>query len=139
MKNKRMALAMALALVLGLTLAATAQQGSTPAGDPQAAAESLRFGQESFQRGLYGQAKAYFKQALQADPSSETAWSFYDLCVIYDVAEQVKKAGRVVSTDAASPAPAAAAAAPPAPAPAPAMPAPPKAGGGMVIGHDEGC
>ncbi len=143
MKSKRLLLILGvlLALALGLGLAVQAEVGKSASGiDKKLCAEKLRFGIEAYQRGRYSQAKAYFKEAIQADPTNQRAWSYYDLSIMYDVAEQVKRAGRVVTSSAPAPgsAPwtekAPAAASTPAPAPAPA----PVKKGGIVI-DDEGC
>ncbi len=137
------ALGVVVALGLGISLAVEAEV-KKPAVclDKKLCAEKLRYGVEAFNRGRYSQAKAFFRQAVQADPTSIKAWSYYDLSVMYDVAEQVKRAGQVRTsgapkpgcpegTGAASP-PASQAA--PAPAPKPDTPASIPA-----IPEDEGC
>lgn len=143
MKGSRFAVALGLTLSLALGLGlAVAAEAPKPAQcvDQNACAEKIRFGREAFDRGQYSQAKQHFRQAVQADPSSNTAWAFYDLSVMYGVAEQVKNAGSVKvsgaptpeslkTTAPAAPAPAASAPAAPSPAP-PAIPA---------IKPDEGC
>lgn len=143
MKSKRVLLILGvfLALALGVGLAVQAEVNKPAACiNKQLCAEKLRYGKEAYLRGRYSQAKAYFKEAIQADPTNQRAWSYYDLSIMYDVAEQVKRAGRVVSSSAPAPgsAPwtekAPAAASTPAPPPAPA----PVKKGGIVI-DDEGC
>jgi len=63
----------------------------------------IRKGKESFSRARYGEAKEHFRQAIQADPASSKAWSYYDLSMIYTVAEQFKNHGRVVTSTAPPP------------------------------------
>ncbi|MBU4564277.1 MAG: hypothetical protein KMY53_15020 [Desulfarculus sp.] len=144
MKSKRLVMVFGLvaALALGLALAVPAKT-TKPENclDKKQCAEQLRFGKQAFERGDYGTAKGYFKQAVVADPTSPAAWAFYDLSIMYDVAMQVQKAGQVKVSGAPVPgvapqtAPSAASttAAPPPPAPAAAPPGIP------VIKADEGC
>lgn len=138
-------LGLVLALGVGLTLAVQAEVKKPDAcKDAQLCANKLRFGVEAFNRSQYRKAKVYFRQAVQADPSSIKAWSYYDLCVMYDAADQVKQAGRIKISDAPVPgsgpsAAAAAAAAPAATAP-PTTEAPAAAPPGIpTIPKDEGC
>jgi hypothetical protein len=109
----------------GWTLPAHSQ--GTAAGqayplDPETSALMLRKGKESFSRARYGEAKDYFRKAIQADPNSQKAWSYYDLAQLYAVAEQVKNHGRVVASTAPAPEQTAELTAAP-----PAAPIPPKA------------
>jgi len=135
------ALGLVLALALGMALAVKAEAEKPQACiDKKLCAEKIRYGTEAFNRQQFREAKAYFREAVQADPTSLKAWSYYDLCVMYDVADQVKNSGQVTvsggpkpgcpqgaAADTASSAPAA----PPKPAAAaPAIPA---------IPEDEGC
>lgn len=147
MKHKRLAvvLGIVLALALGMALAVPAQE-KKPAVcfDKKLCAEKLRYGSEAFARGAYGEAKAFFRQAVQADPLSATAWAYYDLSVMYDVADQVKKAGQVKVSGAPLPSsvPPAPAASAPAPAKAPAAAPPSKDATPAAIPAikpDEGC
>lgn len=145
MKSKHVVMALVLALAMGLALASYAGQNAAPAvsnpkvcTDKDLCAESLRYGQQAFDRGLYADAKQYFKQAVMADPTSATAWAYYDLCVMYDVADQVKQAGKVQVSGAPAPGSGGStvsegSAPPPPPKPAPVVPS-----GGIVI-DDEGC
>ena len=100
-------------------------------------AKMLRFGKEAYMRGKYLDAKEYFRKAIQADPTSQTAWRYYDQAVIFGLAERVEKdAGlllpgksqRVEQSTAGSSAP----------------PPPPSTGEqnketGFTIVEDEGC
>jgi hypothetical protein len=90
----------------GFTLPAYSQ--GTSAGqafpvDPDNSALLLRKGKEAFSRARYGEAKEYFRKAIQADPHSQKAWSYYDLAQLYTVAEQFKNHGRVVTSTAPAP------------------------------------
>lgn len=141
MKVSRMAVALglALAMALGVALAVSADNGKpSQCVDKAQCAEKIRFGREAYDRGQFDQAKQFFRQAVQADPNSATAWAFYDLSVMYAVAEQVKKAGTVKVSDAPTPdsMKASAPAAPAASAPAAPSAAPP---GIPAIKPDEGC
>jgi hypothetical protein len=65
----------------------------------------IRKGKESFSRNRFSEAKDYFRRAVSADPSSQDAWSNYDLALIYSVAEQFRNHGTVVSSTAPAPEP----------------------------------
>ncbi|KMY66549.1 hypothetical protein AAU61_15520 [Desulfocarbo indianensis] len=146
MRLNRALVALGLALVLGMgvSLAVEAEVNKPEVClDKELCAEKLRHGSEAFNRGRYSEAKAFFRQAVQADPTSIKAWSYYDLTIMYDAAEQVKRAGQVKTSGAPKPGcPEGVGAAPPipgggaasAPAPAPAAPAAIPA-----IPKDEGC
>jgi outer membrane biosynthesis protein TonB len=108
----------------GLTLPAYSQGSSAGQAfpvDPDGSALMLRKGKESFSRARYGEAREYFRKAIQADPHSQKAWSYYDLAQLYTVAEQFKNHGRIVASTAPPPEQTA--------EPAPAPPAPPMAPG----------
>lgn len=144
MKVSRLAVALglALALALGMALAVSADSNKpNQCEDKALCAEKIRYGREAYDRGQYVQAKQYFRQAVQADPSSATAWAFYDLSVMYSVAEQVKNAGTVKVSGAPTPDSLKATAPAAAPAPAASAPAPPSAAppGIPAIKPDEGC
>ena len=143
MKSKRLVMVFGLvaALALGLALAVPAKV-TKPENclDKKQCAEQLRYGKQAFERGDYSTAKAYFKQAVVADPLSATAWAFYDLSIMYDVAVQVQKAGHVKVSGApvpgiapqTTPSTASSSAAPPPPSPQSA----PKP---AIVIDDEGC
>lgn len=148
MRLNRALVALGLALVLGVgvSLAVEAEVKKPESClDKALCAEKIRYGVEAFNRGRYGEAKAFFRQAVTADPTARKAWAYYDLCVMYDAAEQVKRAGQVKVSGgpkpgcpqggAAAPAAGSAGSTKPA-APAPAPSAPP---GIPVIAPDEGC
>jgi tetratricopeptide (TPR) repeat protein len=48
-------------------------------------------GQEAFDRGKYSQSLNYFKKAIQADSTSEKAWSWYNITLSYALAEMSKQ------------------------------------------------
>jgi hypothetical protein len=80
----------------------------TPAGqankvDPELCALMLRKGKETFSRAKYHEAKEFFRKAVQADPTSQKAWSYYDLALFYTVGEQYKNHGKVVLSSAPQP------------------------------------
>ena len=138
------ALGLALALGMGVSLAVEAQDVKKPANclDKQLCAEKLRHGTEAFNRSRYSEAKAFFRQAITADPTSAKAWAYYDLTIMYDAAEQVKRAGQVKTSGAPKPGCPEGGTVPPtaaksdSPAPSPATPAP---AGIPKIAEDEGC
>jgi hypothetical protein len=151
MRLNRALVALGLALVLGVgvSLAVEAEVKKPEIClDKELCAEKIRHGVEAFNRGRYSEAKIFFRQAVTADPTANKAWAYYDLCVMYDVADQVKRAGQVkvsggpkpgcpgggVASPSSSGAGSAAPAAPAAPAPAAPAPA-----GIPVIAEDEGC
>lgn len=143
MKSTRLVMIFGLvaALALGLALAVPAQMAKPDnCQDKKLCAEKLRYGKQAFERGEYGTAKIYFKQAVVADPSSATAWAYYDLSIMYDVAMQVQKAGQVKVSGA--PVPGAAPQASPqaaAPSAAPPPPAPQSSPKPAIVIDDEGC
>jgi hypothetical protein len=59
--------------------------------DKALCAKMLRHGKEAYMRGKYLDAKAYFRKAVQADPTSQTAWRYYDQAAIFALAERVEK------------------------------------------------
>lgn len=143
MKGSRLAVALGLtlSLALGLGLAVAADVAKPDqCTDKAGSAEKIRFGREAFDRGQYNQAKQHFRQAVQADPASDTAWAFYDLSVMYSLAEQVRNAGSVKVSGAPTP-DSLKATAPATPAPAASAPAAPSAAPPAIptIKPDEGC
>jgi len=121
-------------------LAEEPKKGLTP--DKALCEQMLRHGIESYQRGKYLDAKAYFRKAIQADPSSPAAWKYYDLASVFALAERVEQDTRLISPGASTrQEQAVGAPAAPAPAPPPAQPAPepPKKKEGFKIVDDEGC
>jgi hypothetical protein len=68
--------------------------------DQELSALMLRKGKETFSRAKYNEAKEFFRKAVQADPTSQKAWSYYDLALFYTVGEQYKNHGKVVLSSA---------------------------------------
>ncbi len=130
------------ALGLGFALAVPAET-TKPAVcfNKSRCAEFIGHGREAFNRGKFSDAKRYFKEAVKSDPNSVKAWAFYDLAVMYDVADQVKRAGSVKVSGAPLLGPSAATggakAATGTATPPPPPPAQPPAG--AVVVDDEGC
>jgi len=50
----------------------------------------VRFGEEALMRKRYEEARQYFRRAIQADPSSTTAWRYYDQAVISALAQKLE-------------------------------------------------
>lgn len=77
-----------------------AQQKAKPCTpSKELCAKMLRFGKEAYIRGKYLDAKEFFRKAVQADPSSMKAWQFYDLAVIFGLAEKVEKNNKLIMPD----------------------------------------
>ena len=83
--------------------AQTSGAGQALQVDPERSALMLRKGQESFSRSKFNEAKDFFRKAVQADPTSQKAWSYYDLSLFYTVGEQYKNHGKVVLSSAPQP------------------------------------
>ncbi|MCP4665015.1 MAG: hypothetical protein GY849_01510 [Deltaproteobacteria bacterium] len=67
--------------------------------DKALCAKMLRFGRQAYQRGKYLDAKEYFRKAIQADPHSTAAWSYYDVVTIFALAEKVEKDPHLIAPD----------------------------------------
>jgi hypothetical protein len=115
---------------------APAQEAKAFTPDKALCAQMIRFGNQSYQRGKFLDAKEYFRRAVQADPASSLAWRHYDLSIISALAEKVNKNTGLIAPDVSpqgtSPAEASS---PPPPAPKPA----PGKKDEFVIVEDEGC
>ena len=114
-----------------------AEEPSPKAVDKSICSEMIRHGQEAYQRGKYLDAKEYFRKAVQADPTSTAAWTYYDQAVIFALAEKVEKNANLVMPDTSTRSERQAAA--PATAAPPPPPPKPKKKPGFVIIEDEGC
>lgn len=68
-----------------------AQEEEACPPDKELCAKMIRFGKEAYIRGKYLDAKEYFRKAVKADPGSMKAWGFYDLAVVFALAEKVEK------------------------------------------------
>jgi tetratricopeptide (TPR) repeat protein len=116
-----------------------AQDASVRQADKALCARMLRFGQEAYARGKYLDAKEYFRKAVKADPSSLTAWRYYDQAVIFGLAEKVEKNANLVLPDVSTRQETNTGLSPAA-APAPPKPAKSqKSNSGFKIIDDEGC
>ena len=96
--------------------------------------EMIRFGKQAYDRGKFLDAKAYFRQAVEADPTSQAAWRHYDLSVVSALAEKVNKNSDLLAPDSEKgrTQPSAGAASPP-------PPPPPVKKQKPVVQEDEGC
>jgi hypothetical protein len=108
--------------------------------DKALCAKMLRFGEEAYSRGKYLDAKEYFRKAVQADPTSQKAWGYYDLAVIFALAEKAEQKTELIAPGASvrQEGSSSGAAQTAAPTPPPPAPNPPK-DTGFKIGKDEGC
>ena len=109
--------------------------------DKELCAKMLRFGKQSYMRGKYLDAKEYFRKAIQADPSSMSAWSYYDMSAVFALAEKVEKNANLIMPDVSTRQETGAGLAPEAAMPTPEAPAPKAKKGGFKfkILDDEGC
>ena len=80
--------------------AQTSGAGQAIQVDPERSAMLVRKGQESFSRSKFNEAKDFFRKAVQADPTSQKAWSYYDLSLFYTVGEQYRNHGKIVLSSA---------------------------------------
>jgi len=105
--------------------------------DEALCAKMMRFGQQSYERGRYLDAKAYFRKAVQADPNSVAAWRYYDMATIFALAEKVEKNTGLIAPDVSTRGETGRAemAQPPPQPPQPGPAKKPK----FVIEQDEGC
>ncbi len=102
---------MVLSLILGIVIGREIEFGaarqtewaSTVSPDAGLSAEMMRKGEESFGRSRYGEAREFFHRAILADPASTNGWSWYDLALIYNIAEQFKNHGKIVESTAPAP------------------------------------
>lgn len=113
---------------------APAEKSSQKGPEKALCVKMIRHGQEAYQRGKYLDAKEYFRKAVQADPSSVPAWTYYDQAVIFALAEKVEKDANLVMPDTSTRSKQQTAA-PTAKAPKPK----PKKKPAFVIVEDEGC
>ena len=114
---------------------APAEESSQKGPDKAFCAKMIRHGQEAYQRGKYLDAKEYFRKAVQADPSSVSAWAYYDQAVIFALAEKVEKDANLAMPDTSTQSGGQAA------APTAKTPPPPKSKKkpAFTIVEDEGC
>lgn len=124
-----------LILFLLFPLTVSAEESSRKGPDKAFCAKMIQHGQGAYQQGKYLDAKEYFRKAIQADPSSVSAWAYYDQAVIFALAEKVEKNANLTmpgtSTQSGQQAAPPAAKTPPPPKP--------KKKPAFVIVEDEGC
>jgi hypothetical protein len=108
-------------------------KGAIP--DKALCAKMLRFGEEAYSRGKYLDAKEYFRKAVQADPTSQKAWGYYDLAAIFALAEKAEQNTELIAPGVSMRQEGSTSAAPTPPAPAPTQ----QKDTGFKIGKDEGC
>jgi tetratricopeptide (TPR) repeat protein len=102
MKQKRpviIALGFILAIFFTASTYTMAQGPPNCPPDKALCAKMIRFGKEAYARGKYLDAKEYFRKAVKADPTSLTAWRYYDQTVIFGLAEKVEKNANLVLPD----------------------------------------
>ena len=80
-----------LILFLLFPSAIPAEESSRKGPDKAFCEKMIQHGQGAYQQGKYLDAKEYFRKAVQADPSSMSAWAYYDQTVIFALAEKVEK------------------------------------------------
>lgn len=128
-----------LTIIFSASTYITAQESSICPPDKELCARMLRFGEEAYARGKYLDAKEYFRKAVKADPTSLTAWRYYDYAVIFGLAEKVEKNANLVLPDVSTRQEGGVGSFPTAP-PAPQKPATgEKEEFGFKIVDDEGC
>jgi len=71
--------------------AVSAQEAGQTSADKALCKKMTRFGKQAYERGKYLDAKEYFRKAVQADPGSVLAWRYYDLSVVFALAEKVEQ------------------------------------------------
>jgi hypothetical protein len=125
-------------LSLGISLA---EEPKGPIPDKALCAKMLRFGEEAYSRGKYLDAKAYFRKAIQADPTSQKAWGYYDLAAIFALAEKAEQNTDLIAPGVSMRQEGTGSGSDQASSPAPPTPPTPKTEKnlGFKIGSDEGC
>ena len=88
-----------LILFLLFPSAVRAEESSRKGPDKAFCAKMIQHGQGAYQQGKYLDAKEYFRKAVQADPSSVSAWAYYDQAVIFALAEKVEKDANLTMPD----------------------------------------
>ncbi len=124
-------------LILFLLFPPTVPAEESPRKGPDKAfcAKMIQHGQGAYQQGKYLDAKEYFRKAVQAYPSSVSAWAYYDQAVIFALAEKVEKDANLTMPDTSTRSEQQAAT-PTAKTPPPPKPEKKPA---FVIVEDEGC
>ncbi len=141
--NSKCSILIAVVFLLTMIFAAptyiTAQGPANCPPDKELCARMLRFGQESYARGKYLDAKEYFRKAVKADPTSLKAWRYYDQAVIFGLAEKVEKNANLVLPDVSGRQEAGGGLSPAAPPISPEKAVRQQEKSGFKIVDDEGC
>lgn len=98
MKRLFWCLMMVAVLPVSVAFIAFAQGQASKVPDKQTCERMMRFGKEAYLRAKYEDAKAYFKKAIEADPSLQEAWTFYDLSTIMALGKRVEKQINLLAT-----------------------------------------
>ena len=137
MKNKCPGFILVLFLLASVVLLPQIARTEEPKAyvpDKTRCSEMIRFGKQAYDRGKFLDAKEYFRQAVQSDPTSHAAWHHYDLSVVSALAEKVNKDSDLLAPDVSEKGrtqPSSGAASPP--------PPPPVKKQKIEIEEDEGC
>jgi hypothetical protein len=107
----------------------------------QLCALMLRYGKDAVARLQFAQAREFFRKAVQADPTSVTAWSWYDRSLLLTMAWHLRKKGLALDLRTAPQVKPATPGAAPTPAPKPTAPKPKPSAGAPIPPEepDEGC
>jgi hypothetical protein len=92
-------LALLLNIILCLPQKTACEEPKGLVPDKVLCAKMLAFGKQAYQRGKYLDAKGYFRRAILADPSSNLAWRYYDMAVVFGLAEKVEKNANLIAPD----------------------------------------
>ncbi|MBW2710044.1 MAG: hypothetical protein JRD04_12430 [Deltaproteobacteria bacterium] len=139
MKNKFPGFILVLFLLVSVALLPRTARAENPKAivpDDARCEEMIRFGKQAYDRGKFLDAKTYFRQAVQADSTSDVAWHYYDLSVVSALAEKVNKDSDLLAPDVSERGqvqPSSGAASPPPPPPAPVKKK------RIPVEEDEGC
>ena len=137
MKNKIPGFILVLFLLVSVAFLPRIARAENPKAivpDKARCGEMIRFGKQAYDRGKFLDAKAYFRQAVQADSASDVAWHYYDLSVVSALAEKVNKDSDLLAPDVSERGqvqPSSGAASPPPPVPVKKKKIP--------VEEDEGC
>ena len=102
MKNKIPGFILVLFLLVSVAFLPRIARAENPKAvvpDKARCGEMIRFGKQAYDRGKFLDAKSYFRQAVQADSTSDVAWHYYDLSVVLALGEKVKKDSDLLAPD----------------------------------------
>ena len=139
MKNKFPGFILVLFLLVSVAFLPRTARAENPKAivpDKARCREMIQFGKQAYDRGKFLDAKAYFREAVQADSASDVAWHYYDLSVVSALAEKVNKDSDLLAPDVSERGqaqPSSGAASPP---PPPPVPVKKKI---IPVEEDEGC